>query len=873
MGKKLLSVSIFGLFFFLGVGSGFGQGCSVKPTAIISGATTICSGNSATLTITGTANAIVTYNDGSATTQTTLDSSGKRSITLNNITATTTINLVQAWMSTCTSKKEDLNSSAVITVTPNPIVTKPPDRTVCAGETVTAINFSGSSVSGTTYQWTNNNTAIGLAASGTGNIPAFSATNTTNASITANITVTPVANNCSGTPQTFSITVNPSATVTKPADKSFCAGENVPTINFSGSSISGTTYNWTNNNTAIGLGASGTGNISSFSASNNTNAPITANITVTPVANNCDGTPQTFSITVNPTATVTKPSVQTICNEETVSAINFSGSNVSGTSYQWTNDNTTIGLAGSGTGNIASFTGTNNTNAPITANITVTPVANNCDGTPQTFSITVNPTATVTKPSDQIVGNAGTVSAKDFTGSNVTGTTYKWSNDNTSIGLAASGTGNIESFNGTNNTNAPITANITVTPIANSCDGIPQTFSIIVNPTATVTKPSDQTVCNGAAVSAINFSGSNVTGTTYKWSNDNTAIGLAATGTGNIASFTGTNNSNAPITANITVTPIANNCDGTPQTFSITVNPTATVTKPSEQIVCNAGTVSAINFTGSNVTGTTYKWRNDNTAIGLAASGTGNISSFIGTNSNNTPITANITVTPVANNCDGTPQTFSITINPSTTVDAGAPQIICSNGTISLAGSITGGTTSGTWSAPSGTFSNANSLTTTYTPGITSGTVTLTLTSEDSDGAGPCTVVTDTVEITVFEKVEILQDPIDVTICSANRVEFTVDATGDGLTYQWFKRARDGAEIIPGATSEKLFFASVAYEDQGTYFVEVSGTSPCTKVVSEDAKLIVDLNIVVNTHPQSKEVCIGENVTLTVDANYQKWFS
>ena len=474
----------------------------------------------------------------------------------------------------------------------------------------------------------------------------------------------------------------------------FVIEETVSAINFSGSSVSGTTYKWTNDNPSIGLAASGTGNISSFTGTNTSNDPITANITVTPVANGCEGTPQNFNITVNPTATVNKPGDQTVCNEETVSAINFSGSSVSGTTYKWTNDNPSIGLAASGTGNISSFTGTNTSNDPITANITVTPIANGCEGTPQNFSITVNPTATVNKPGDQTVCNQEAVSAINFSGSSVSGTTYKWTNDNTSIGLAASGTGNISSFTGTNTSNDPITANITITPVANGCEGTPQNFSITVNPTATVNKPGGQTVCNEGTVSAISFSGSSVSGTTYNWTNDNTSIGLAASGTGNISSFTGTNTSNDPITANITVTPTANGCEGTPQNFSITVNPTATVNKPGDQTVCNEGTVSAINFSGSSVSGTTYNWTNDKPSIGLAASGTGNISSFSGTNTSNDPITANITVTPVANGCEGTPQNFSITVNPSIEVDNfEVTQVICkgdSNGTITI-GVVTGG--------------------------------------------------------------------------------------------------------------------------------------------------------------------------------------
>ena len=74
-------------------------------------------------------------------------------------------------------------------------------------------------------------------------------------------------------------------------------------------------------------------------------------------------------------------------------------------------------------------------------------------------------------------------------------------------------------------------------------------------------------------------------------------------------------------------------------------------------------------------------------------------------------------------------------------------QIVCSGGTVHCRVQIGGGATSSTWSAPSGTFSNVNSLTSLYTPSITSGTVTLTLTTNDPPG--PCGPVTSTVVITV----------------------------------------------------------------------------------------------------------------------------
>ncbi|MBI2280488.1 MAG: PKD domain-containing protein [Bacteroidetes bacterium] len=260
------------------------------------------------------------------------------------------------------------------------------------------------------------------------------------------------------------------------------------------------------------------------------------------------------------------------------------------------------------------------------------------------------------------------------------GSIFSWTNDNTAIGLAASGTGDITSFTTTNTTTAPILANITVIPTANSCVGTPSTYSITVNPTPTVVVPSNIIICDGATTTTTNFT-SPTAGTTFSWTNDNTAIGLAANGTGNITSFTATNTTTAPILANITVTPTANTCVGIPSTYSITVNPTPTVVVPLDTILCDAAIVSTTNFTSS-TSGSTFAWTNDNTAIGLAANGTGNITSFTVTNTITAPITANITVTPTANSCVGIPSTYSITVHPLPTPNFTFPNVCFGTTTI-----------------------------------------------------------------------------------------------------------------------------------------------------------------------------------------------
>ncbi|PLW98217.1 MAG: hypothetical protein C0593_06210, partial [Marinilabiliales bacterium] len=214
-------------------------------------------------------------------------------------------------------------------------------------------------------------------------------------------------------------------------------------------------------------------------------------------------------------------------------------------------------------------------------------------------------------------------------------------------------------------------------------------IQITVNPTPTVVQPLDQVKCNGTSTNLIDFTGT--PGTVYfDWVNNTTSIGLAASGTGDISSFTATNAGTAPVVATITVTPKTNDgtlCTGSDAIFTITVNPTPDVDAVSNQTLCNGATTSAVSFSGA-VPGTVFRWTNNTTSIGLAASGNGDISAFTAVNTGNTPVTATIEVTPEYTNagltCYGTPTSFTITVNPTPYFTSTlTPPSICDNTTFS----------------------------------------------------------------------------------------------------------------------------------------------------------------------------------------------
>ncbi|MBZ9779089.1 gliding motility-associated C-terminal domain-containing protein [Psychroflexus sp. CAK8W] len=84
-----------------------------------------------------------------------------------------------------------VSDPATLIVVPFAEINPIEDIEVCRGDEIGGINFSTTAPTMiTSYEWTNSNPEIGLAANGTGNIPVFTATNTTGVTQTAVITVT-----------------------------------------------------------------------------------------------------------------------------------------------------------------------------------------------------------------------------------------------------------------------------------------------------------------------------------------------------------------------------------------------------------------------------------------------------------------------------------------------------------------------------------------------------------------------------------------------------------------------------------------------------------------------------------------------------------
>lgn len=282
----------------------------------------------------------------------------------------------------------------------------------------------------------------------------------------------------------------------------------------------------------------------------------------------------TQSNSVNAT-TCTPPQVaavtnQTVCNGALTSVINFSPVNTAG--YQWMTLNSISSNAATGTGQNGITVSITQTGGGLQAN-----AGGMYDGArfPAIYSVPTTGnqirntkdgvfTATFSRPvTNPLVAFASVGNPTDKTVPVIVSTPFTpiWT-DNTTAGWSTTYDLPNNTFTGREGFN-------------------------IIRIDGTVSSVSfNYTIAEVYATMAFGFEDQN---TTYNWTNDTPSIGLAASGTGNILPFNGINTGTTPVVATITVTPVTGGCAGTPRTFTITVNPSPTISYSSSSFEIEAG--------------------------------------------------------------------------------------------------------------------------------------------------------------------------------------------------------------------------------------------------------------------------------------------
>ncbi len=249
------------------------------------------------------------------------------------------------------------------------------------------------------------------------------------------------------------------------------------------------------------------------------------------------------------------------------------------------------------------------------------------------------------------------------------------------------------------------------------------------------------------------------------------------------------------ITLNIT-TPSCGLVSSKPQT--VIVNKAPIITLSPNITLCNLATYdfnsTTVGPTKTVIDGTlldaadTYTWT-------VTAAGAGTYSFANGTTANTKYPSIKfdnydeytITITQ-KNNCGTITKTQKLTFSTAPVISAGADQSICYNDpSFSLAGTITGTTTSQTWVGGNGTFApNRNTLNAVYTPTLAeknSGSVTLRLRATTALAA-PCNQIDDDVILTIKPNINITSLASKV-ICTGKNVAYTPKSAAAGTIFTW----------------------------------------------------------------------------------------
>lgn len=423
--------------------------------------------------------------------------------------------------------------------------------------------------------------------------------------------------------------------------------------------------------------------------------------------------------------------------------------------------------------------------------------------------------------------------------------------------------------------------------VSNEC-GVSSTAtqSFTVKPVPKITNTVlAQTACSGQPTKSVSLA-ADLTGTTLKWStagNSNLKNYITNGTASSIPIQTITNLSTDPQTLSYTITPSLGGCDGTPATYTITVNSVPSITdQPKSGKACIGDTPAALSVTVSNFTGTpAYQWYSNTSSsyIGGTPLTEEKSSTFNppGTTAGTTYYFCKINFEGGCTDLTTNPVAVTIYDKVSIVLQPKDSKSLCVDGIITtpLSVSVTGGDGFYSYQWHSTPESTPGILATgsTYTP--PPATIPNTYSYYvivQSDGSGCAPVTSSTANVKVVAKPTITAQPeASQTLCKGVTPDpLTLVANGgiDVFAYQWYKSTTNSigaGTMIDGAISSTY---NPATSSVGTLYYYCLVTQPdgagCY-VFSDIATVIVNEAAEISEQPKSSEVCLnGAATQLTV---------
>jgi len=579
------------------------------PTATISGTRTICSGETAVITFTGTANSTVIYTiNGGAEQQVVLNAAGTGTV---STTTAGTYALVRVTSSETPACSQNLSGSAIITVNPLPTATISGTATICSGETA-VITFTGTANSTVIYTINGGaNQQLVLNASGTGTV------STTTAGTYALVRVT-----SSGTPACSKdvsgsaiITVNPLPTATLSGTTAICSG-NTTVMTFTGTANAVVTYTVDGGtNQTIALNGNGTASLTTPVLTTNSVYTLVSVTGVNSCSQNLTGS---ATVTIMPLPTATISGTRTICSD-TTATITFTGTANAVVTYTVDGGtNQTITLNGNGAASLTTPVLTTNSVYTLVSVVGANTCSQNLTGS-ATITVTLQLTAAISVVSPICSGSATTVAFSGTPNAVVTYTVDGGTNQE--ITLDANGTASLITPTLTANS----VYNLVRVTLDNNCShDVTGSAAIIIMPLPTATISGTTAICSGSTT-AIAFSGTPNAVVTYTVDGGaHQTITLNANGTASLITPTLTAGSVYNLVSVTDVNTCSQNLTGS---ATVTIYPLLNATISGTTTICNGRTATIV-FNGTAGAIVTYSVNNGaSQTITLNSSGTATITS------------------------------------------------------------------------------------------------------------------------------------------------------------------------------------------------------------------------------------------------------
>jgi PKD repeat protein len=342
-----------------------------------------------------------------------------------------------------------------------------------------------------------------------------------------------------------------------------------------------------------------------------------------------------------------------------------------------------------------------------------------------------------------------------------------------------------------------------VTPIADGCPGNYIDITVYVNPIPVITNVASSlinSICSGIT---LNFTPSSSIGSTVMtWVSTN-----ATSGTGAITE-TLVNSTSATQTVTYTITPSVGTCSGSPVNYVVEVKPLPSASG-TNVIICSDA-IAQINLSPSpkNVSGTSFVWTASPSGnFAGASNGNGSLISQTLTTTDASTGFVTYHITPTAFGCDGAVTDIIAQVNPKAIVNAGADYSVCEPASILVSGLIGGSASTGTWSIVKGdgtlsASSSGTTVTSTYTVAandIIAGYITLRLTTNDPDGAQPCSLLFDDIRIDIHKKATV-NVPADYTVCEPSQINLLGTVGGGAIAGTWSVVSGNGTLSVSSVT-------------------------------------------------------------------------